>query len=365
MSAEQNVKSRKRARQVDVAKRAGVSTAVVSRVLNSRSNSSIRVSKATERRVWEAVRELGYVPNLVAQSLVKGERLLLGVFTFEPVFTARQRGFYVPFLLGIEREAEANSYDLLLFTSTSGSARRRSAYRDGSNRLGLADGAILLGREPDKRDLKRLLAERYPFVFIGRREVPGARVPYVAADYAAATDKVLLHLAAMGHGRFALLSSNAGYESSVDRRIGYARAYRAVGAPAREVDESIFAASVLTPEWLRALVRSGVTALLAENDVIGRSVLGAAASGGVAIPEDLSLAVLGDPVGDPHDVPDWVSFEIPRLEMGREAVRLLLSVIAGAPAEEARLTLPCTLVQGKTAAPPRNRPVHRQVGHGR
>ncbi|WP_167803276.1 LacI family DNA-binding transcriptional regulator [Pseudoroseicyclus tamaricis] len=67
--------------QRDVARAAGVSTAVVSAVLSPKKNSSIRVAPETAQRVHEAVQRLGYVPNLVARSLAGGERKLLGVFT--------------------------------------------------------------------------------------------------------------------------------------------------------------------------------------------------------------------------------------------------------------------------------------------
>ncbi len=345
--------SHKRVRQVDVAKLAGVSTAVVSSVLSNRASSSIRVGKDAERRVWEAVRELGYVPNLVAKSLAKGERRLFGVFTFEPVFAERDRGFYVPFLLGVEREVERQGYDLVLFTSTSGAGRRRSVFIDGANRLGLAAGAILLGREPDKAEVGHLLRERYPFVFIGRREVPEGAVAYVAADYVAATRGIVEHLLELGHRRFRLVTAGDGTESQVDRLNGYRAACLAAGVPAHEVEASVVGASTATAAWVAASATAGVTALLVENDAIGRRVVESATASGLAIPHDLSLAVLGDPVEDPHDVPDWLTFTIPRLEMWQEAVKLLIQVVAGAPAESARVTLPCTLMEGATAGPPR------------
>lgn len=346
--------SHKRVRQVDVAKLAGVSTAVVSSVLSNRTSGSIRVGKDAERRVWEAVRELGYVPNLVATSLANGDRRLFGVFTFEPVFTERHRGFYVPFLLGVEREAERQGYDLVLFTSTSGAGRRRSVFADGANRLGLAAGAILIGREPDKATLSRLLRERYPFVFIGRREVPEGAVAYVAADYASATRSIVDHLSELGHRSFRLVIAGDGTESEVDRLNGYRAACAGLGIQVHDVEASVVGASTVTANWVAATRSSGVTAILVENDAIGRRMVEVATEAGLEIPGDVSLAVLGDPLDDPHDVPDWLSFTIPRLEMGEEAVKLLIQVVAGAPLESARVTLSCTLVEGATAGPARS-----------
>lgn len=354
--ARNQMSGHKRIRQIDVAKRAGVSTAVVSSVLSTRSSGSIRVGAAAKRRVWEAVRELGYVPNLVATSLANGERRLFGVFTFEPVFTERHRGFYVPFLLGVEREAEVHGYDLVLFTSTSGSGRRRSIFAHGANRLGLAAGAILLGREPDKDEVTRLLRESYPFVFIGRREMEGGAIAYVAADYATATAEIVRRLLALGHTRVRLIDEGGATEGELDRRRGYREACSEAGHAAGEIDESIYQAARLTPAWIASAVADGVTALIVANDSLGRSALDAVRSHGLDVPGDLSLAVLGDPIDDPDNVPDWLSFTIPRLEMGRESVRLLERVAAGAPPETAQVTLPCTIVDGSTAGPPKSSP---------
>lgn len=346
------MKRSKRVTQEDVAKRANVSAAVVSQVLSRRPATSIRVGKDTEKRVWQAVRELGYVPNLMAQSLAKGERRLLGVFTYEPVFDASQRGFYVPFLLGIEREAEVQSYDLLLFTSASSDKRRREVYRGGTNRLSLADGAILLGKSPNRSDLTRLLREQYPFVSIGRRDDSDdseGSIPYVAADYASATAGLLRHLHQLGHRRFALICSGHESESDIDRRRGYVSGYSELGATKPDIDGSIHIAASLTPTWLKAQRAAGITAILAENDRIGRQLLALATDAALNVPGDVSVAILGDPLEPRDHSPDWLTFRIPRREMGREAVRLLLERIAGAPAKDLQRTLPCELVEGSTA----------------
>ena len=343
---------RERVRQSDVARRANVSTAVVSHVLRGRAGATIRVGPDTERRVWDAVRDLGYVPNVVAQTLARGERRLLGVFTYESLFTAARGAFYVPFLLGIEEEAETRGYDLVLFTSTSGQARRRDVFREGSNRLALADGSVLLGHERSKRDVERLLREGYPFVFVGRRELVGHSIPFVAADYAGATRRLIEHLATLGHRRFGLVHGGEDVESSVDRRSGYVTGLTTLGHAPGAASASMVRADAASAPWLRTALDGGTTALLVENDGIGRRMLALAREDGVRVPDDLSVAVLGDPLEPEPDDPPWTTFAIPRREMGREAVALLLQVIAGLAGPEAQRTLACALVAGATAAPP-------------
>ena len=112
----------------------------------------------------------------VAQSLAKGRNGLIGVFTFEAIFPVTQRDFYFPFLLGIEHAAETLGYDLLLYTSTSVGDGRRRIYRNGRNRLRLADGAILLGAEDSKNEIQALVDEGC-LLYTSRRAIwaPGAR----------------------------------------------------------------------------------------------------------------------------------------------------------------------------------------------
>ena len=176
----------RRPTQSDIARAAGVSPAVVSLVINGRTDGKIRISERDPGRVRQAIRDLGYVPNLAARQLAGGRNRLIGVFTYEPVFPLGETNFYYPFLVGIEEQAEALGYDLLLFTRNDRGTGRRMIYRDGINALQVADGAVLLGTNEDRSELARILADGFPFVFAGRREINGVPLAYVGADYAAA-----------------------------------------------------------------------------------------------------------------------------------------------------------------------------------
>src|SRR5687768_16025961 len=172
------MRKEKRYRIADVAKHARVSEATVSVVLNNRVGEGIRVSEETQQRVWEAVRALGYVPNPSARNLARGRNNLIAVFTFESIFPIDSRNFYYPFLIGIEEEAAVQGYDLLLSTAASDPDMRGRIYRKGANRLKLADGAVLLGHALDRSEITQLLAEGFPFVYVGRRESPGDDISY-------------------------------------------------------------------------------------------------------------------------------------------------------------------------------------------
>jgi LacI family transcriptional regulator len=333
----------RRPTQADIARLAGVSQATVSLVLNER-DAGVRISPATRDRVLAVMREWGYVANASARSLAGGRNKIIGVYTFEPVFPTTSVDFYFPFLLGMEQQAAELEYDLLLFTSAGG---QRQIFRDGSTRLALADGALLLGRDPNVEEIERLRDSGYPFVYVGHREVSGAPVSYVAADYAGATRQLTERLYELGHERVAYARlGNGDAQPSRDREKGFRQGRRAM-APvwtlesAREVD------------GLVAEIRhGGITGVLAEQVLLGEEILAAAQRQGLAVPGDLSIAVLGDSIGARRDDTQWTGLVVPREQMGRQATRLLVHLLETPETTARSESVECPLAQGATVGPP-------------
>lgn len=347
MSNDAHTTIRRHPTQVDVARHAGVSQATVSQLLNETVASPARISAKTRQRILDAVSELGYSANPIAQSLKRGRNFLLGFHTFENVFPADQHDFYFPFLLGVEAEAADRGFDLLLFSPGVATATRVAR---PTRRLQMADGCILLGRHVDRQALADLAREDFPFVFIGRREIPGVEISYVGADYASATEEVVERLAELGHRRLGYIGESGGGEQSEDRLAGYWRGIDAAGAREGSMKHS----KPLTTDELRSWVDRGITAVVVEpgDDDANIAALETAAAGlGIRIPEDLSVAVLGDP-SFTSTARDWTHFAIPRLEMGRAAVELLVGLIEG-DQEHRRQLLRCRLIVTPTIARPR------------
>lgn len=337
--------------QVDVARRARVSQATVSLVISGGAASG-QVAESTRALVLRAAAELGYTVNAVARSLKGGRNRMLGLYTFEPVFPVDQRDFYFPFLLGVEEATAAYGYDLLLFSSA-GSGDGRRIYAGGVNRLKVADGCVLLGRHLHRDDLAELAKEDFPFVFVGRRDVPGVELSYVAADYVGATSEMVGHLARLGHRRLVYLKVTDDREWTRDREAGFRQGLVAAGIPDEQVrvfameDRAALSAAQLQ-EWLAA----GTTAVVVEptdDDSALAALARAAAEAGVRIPDDVSVAVLGDPPLSEATARDWTRFVIPREQMGREAVRLLLERLDD-NVHARQLYLDCTQVTGDSVA---------------
>lgn len=342
----------RRPTQADIARRAGVSQATVSLVINHTPGRPHAIGESARARVWAAVEELGYVANPAARSLAGGRNRLLGVYTFEPVFPADHRDFYYPFLLGIEEAAQTHGFDLLLFTSA-GSAGDRAIYRSGVNRLQAADGCVLLGRGGDVDELRRLSQDRLPVVFVGRRDL-GAEVgpvAFVGADYAKATQEVTEHLLGLGHQRIAYLGWQDSAEPTVDRLAGYRQAMESAGFLGegelihRVADEDV------DERLLRDLRGLEATALIAQDEVLAERARRQLLDDGLTVPEAMSIAVLGEPPrGEPTGL-DWTTFAIPRRAMGGTALTTLMEMVAAGDDRCPQQLLPCTFRQGATTGP--------------
>ena len=346
--ASADLKKYRRVTQAEVARQAGVSAAVVSAVLNPNSKTGIRVGKETAGRVRAVVQKLGYTPNPIAQSLAGGKRNILGVFTYEPVFPSSRNNFFYPILRGIELQISQAGFDLLLFTSAQVSEQSRQIFAGGSSRLSIADGAILLGQEPDSSELERLAADNYPFVIVGRRDCENAPLNWVAAGYADATADIVERGHALGHRKMAFLGSGTIREQQIDRKTGYQAAIERLSLEARASWCLNQDADALDRIWLDQILSDGVTLLLAETLEHAQQVERLLHACGKSIPDDLSVAVLGSPLEDTSAIERWTRLQVPREEMGREAVRLLLGLLEGRNEGPDQTTLPCSFIAGET-----------------
>ena len=342
----------RRVTQADVARLAGVSQATVSHVIASMESDSSRVSDKLRTKVMEAVALTGYVVNPIAQRLAGGRSGFVGVFTYEPIFPSQGDSFYHPFLVGVERAAETAGWNLVLFTGAAKTEGRRRMLADGVRSLSVADGCILLGLHYDSRDLAALLNEQFPFVFIGARQSDAGVVPYVAPEYEAATREVLDLLFANGHERVGFVGDLDPEQVNNVRLRVYRDVMASVGSePGVFLDWPTGESAIKDPAaLLRQVLDNRLTAVVTDNSGVAGLLLAEARAQGIRVPEDLSIAQLGDP--EVVDDIDWTGFRIPRDELGFEAVRLLADLIDGtADPEDLQRMLPCALVEGTTAGP--------------
>lgn len=341
-----------RPRQAEVARLAGVSQATVSLVLAGKKQ-GIAISDETRQKVLDAAASLGYVPDPAARRLAAARNGLLGVFSFTATFPTDVQHSYYPFLVGVEQEAAAQGYDLVLFTgSSTGGAGATGPH--ALNRARLADGCLFLGRHAPVDELRRLVDDGFPVVHLGRRDEPEG-LAWVGADYIKASSEVVRHLAELGHRRIILVREDDDAPASTDREHGFLKGLEEAGLPSgpAAVFRSADPARELRPEHLRQWAAEGLTAFVAEETDSGaawRALSAAAREAGLNCPGDISLALLGSPPPDLADGPQPTGFDIPRAQLGAAAVRLLATLVAGEDAPDPLVA--CTFRPGASTGPP-------------
>ena len=319
--------SRARPSQRLIAERANVSQSAVSMVVSGQADAQ-RIPKATQERILQVMREVGYVPNVAAR-LLRGQRNgLLGVHTYERVFPVTEDDYYHEFLIGIEEAAVEKSVDLVLFTSTLRADGKRAVYSDGMNRLRLADGAIFFGLEKDDAELVHLKNDGYPFVFIGKRTVAGEEVPYVTADYAGGIAATMDVLQDAGH-------TDICYLASTDRALPQHERLAAYSAEAerRGIREAVVHLDPTEVAAAADRILADASAVMVETNEVAEALATAFTARGVAVPRDISVVVLDTPA--PHSAAaSWSHIGFPRREMGKAAVSLLLERLDDAGARD-------------------------------
>lgn len=343
----------RRPTQSDVARLAGVSRGTVSLVLNERTNGPVPISDATRDKVLAAARQLGYAPNPVAQMLVHGSNRLIGIFSYETVFPYDKNDFFFPYLSGIQQEASEQDFNVLLFTRNHNRSKPH-IYHNGMNMLRLADGSILLGANPDRGELRQLVEEGYPFVYIGRREVPGCEISWVANDYKHGSAQATRHLLELGHERLGFVGPEPSFEPQEDKLAGCRQTLMETGR----------GELVVLPECppeagevlIHAIETHHLTALLCDSHKTFIESLHILQKHGLSVPDDCSVVCL---TTVEHSQPFQLKptfVQLNRHMLGITATQLLTRQIAGDNTPPHQAIIPCELVIGETTAPPRPQP---------
>jgi DNA-binding LacI/PurR family transcriptional regulator len=309
---------------------AGVTQSTVSVVLAGKSRERA-ISRETTEQVLRAAEALGYRPDISAQRMRGLNSRLLGVHTYGDLFPISPYNYNHEYLLGIQLAAQEAGYDLVLFTSSTHKADQPTAYPDSGNRLAAADGAVIMGFRHDHDELTRLAKDGYPFVRIGRREIPdGTSISWVDADHTTGTAELIQGLVDAGYSGLLYLGGvrNIG-ESWLDRRAGVARAAE-MGVPgAAETPIAVLERHDVTPDWLRAMMSAGARTIIAEHHQFAVRAAQAATDLGLHLSGDLSIAVLQAPFTDVTESGYCGYLIEPRLEIGRAAAELTMDLISG------------------------------------
>jgi LacI family repressor for deo operon, udp, cdd, tsx, nupC, and nupG len=329
----------------DVASRAGVSTATVSRTL---SRAQV-VSPETRRRVKQVVEELGYAPNAAARNLrtLRSRKLLVTV----PDIT---NPFFALILQGIEKAALRAGYAVLL-GDTQHDVQREDRYAQMLLRQE-ADGLIFLGHRLPKaaaRLVRSTAPGRAPVVN-GCEFSPALGVPSAHIDNAKAAHEALGYLCRLGHRNIGIITGPLAGPLSRDRLKGTLAQARIAGIRKQlTVIQGDFSIESGIDGARRLLGRkSRPTAVFCFNDEMAMGVLEIARQRGLRVPQDLSVMGFDDIRFARFADPPLTTTRQPMQEIGEATVRLLLGVLRGELVGPLSVTLPHELVIRSSTAPP-------------
>lgn len=336
----------RRATLKEVAEQAGVHPATASRALNAATRGLVNAE--TAERVDRAARQLGYTPNPIARSLKTSRSASIGLLL--PDLT---NPLFPPIVRGVEDVLRSVGYGAWIVNTDNDAAREAAAIDAFMARS--VDGFVVATARLEHPLLEELATTGTPLVLVNRR-VAGADIPSVTSDDAAGVTVAMRHLVELGHREVVHLAGPQDLSTGVVRRQAFRQSLEDLGLPAgpervvgcRAWSEAAGAAA------MEEVVASGVpyTAVLAGNDLIALGCYDVLARHAMACPRDVSVVGFNDMPFVDRISPPMTTVRIPHYDIGAEAARLLLEVLADPARHPRSVLLPLTLqVRGSTAPP--------------
>lgn len=332
----------------DVAERAGLSIATVSRALSGKGN----VSARSRERARTAAAELGFVLSYHASSLASGRNHNVGV-----VVPSVHRWYFSAVVEGVSATLLDAGYDLTLYNVSEGPDRRHSVLNDFLLRKRV-DAVIAVSLELTEAEIQQLLAIHRPIVGIGG-PLPGAST--IRINDAGIAEAATNHLIRLGHAKIAHMTGDAFFEQDFRlpgmRQGGYHKAMAAAGLQVRP-EWQVTADFTVQGAYASARQLLGgpderPTAVFAASDEMAIGTILAARDFGLRIPYDLSvIGIDGHELGEVFGL---TTIDQDARGQGALAVRLLLAGLADdADGGSSDTEFPTNLVvRSSTSVPPR------------
>ena len=335
-------KRSRRHRLEDVARSAGVSKSIASRVLNS--DPELLVRPETRERVLRAAHDLHYRPHAAARGLKRAETGAIGLLV--PPLT---NPVYVRIIRGAVERALARDFVVLLAEDLDSGRADETAQR--LVQAGRIDGLIVASARPGHPVLRSLRREGVPHVFVNRGVSRSGR--NVVMNDARASAVALDHLAALGHERVGHVAGPRELDTARRRAAGFRKHATRLGLDV-DVAEGDFQETGGAKAGRALLERSpDLTALYASTLSQAVGLLHVAWELGLRVPADLSVVAYDDmPLAD-YLRPPLTTVRMPLAELGAAAVDALLEQLLGGEAHDVTVeTEPEVIVRGSTAPPP-------------
>ncbi len=318
----------------DVAKRAKVSPATVSRVLRQPE----LVSKETKEKVMQVIEEMNYKPHMIAsQFRTKETKIILVVV---PDITSP---FFSEVLRGIEHTAVQNGYQVIL-GDTENDIEREKEYIDLLYKK-QADGALLLTARMDKASLEQL-SSQFPVV-LACEYVDGLSIPTVSIDNISSARKVTEHLIKLGHTKIAHITGPMNSILSRDRLRGFQQAmmHHDLKVDPSFIQEGDYGIDSGYDQMVKLLsLEDKPEAVFVFNDEMALGAVKAVQDHGLSIPEDMAVVGFDNLKIASVFSPQITTIDQPKYKIGQKATNLLLTLMKGGSVEKKKFVLKDELI---------------------
>jgi LacI family transcriptional regulator len=337
----------------EVAKKANVSTATVSRVLNN----AVAVKSSTRTRVMQAIEELKYHPNLHARNLAGGKSRTLGI-----IVSNMENPFFFDIIKAAESDAHARGYEIVVANTD---YQREQLVK--SIRLMLARrvaGLALIVSEMDPGLVTELTESKNPIVFYdaytSERGIWNIRI-----DYGQGIERVIDHLYRVGHNRMAFVSHHSNLGPLGVREETFRNTVSRLSPPVQWT-------SVTTVDGLdggraaaREVLQSGFnpTAIICANDFMAVGVLRELREQGLRVPEDVSVTGYDDIKLSEYSCPSLTTVHIPRERIGHLVFNALVPDSTDPAPEAQDIVIETHLVIRDSTGPVRHSTEGRPLVH--
>jgi LacI family transcriptional regulator len=332
--------TKKRITSQDVADRANVSRTTVSLVLNK--VDGVNIPTATREKIYQAVQELGYIPDASARALATRRAQAIGlVMTRSPEHIASD-AFLPKIIAGLLHEIKEEQFRLLIEIVED---HQDNAYVELAQAKHI-DGMIILTPNTDDRGIKQLLSNGIPTVLFG--SLPNCPLPFVQIDNRKAAQEATAHLLSLGHKNIAFITNaHPSYSSAQQRLSGYQDALMAADI---QLNEDLIEYGDFSPESgftaMGEILKKGepFTAVFVASDNVALGVKSALIQAGLSIPEDISMVGFDDLPWAAYTSPPLTTVHLPAREMAAKASQLLLEIIKGNEKNQKGIIIETTLI---------------------
>jgi LacI family transcriptional regulator len=295
----------------DVARRAGVSIATVSHVMNGTRGTGAE----TKRKVLAAVEALGYSRNAAARDLVRGKSSLLAL-----LISDIRNPFFPEITAAFQEQALMANMEALVVNTNYDARRTLSSIQ---RLIGLqVPGFAVLTSQIDPSVIDLLARKKIAAVYLDLGRVE-RHISNIAIDYEHGVAEALEHLTGLGHRRIGYIGGPLNLPSARRRKQAFLDTAMRLGVEPHRMIDSDFTVTGGYFACSKLLKSSNVSAIMAGNDLTAIGILHRAYDGGLAVPKDLSVVGFDDILFSEYTQPALTTVALPRAEIGRVAFQAL------------------------------------------